>query len=227
MKNKIVRETSARLGGLKTLGDDSEVLVLRDFPREQPEKPKKRGKLSEPIEGSPDIYAALEQEQEDITPEEVRERVEALRPETDVEPDEPQFISLVAFKKLKTDLADGFSVSQLARYYSNGKDTGHELYNRKLLESLKVEAGTSNGLQTRTEWQPGTTSIKKRLPGIHITTRTKGASVSKPLLVDRIMRSMWKIVPLEEVEAPGEIEISMKPWHLTLLTAGGMCTHYQ
>jgi hypothetical protein len=45
--------------------------------------------------------------------------------------------------------------------------------------------------------------------------------VSKQLLVDRILRDVWKLVPLEEVEAPGEIELSLKPWQLTLLNAGG------
>lgn len=210
-KGKLVRETSARLGGLKTLGDDSEILVVRQVAEydDTPVEPKKRKKLSEPI-AEADLYASVEQEQEDITPEEVRERIDVLRPESDVEPGEPQFVSQNAFIKLKKDLVDGFSSVQLAYYYSNMKNFEPiELHNDSLLPTPKAEGSISTGFKAHTQWHPGTTPIHKR------------ANVRKWLLVDRILRNLWKLVPQEEVEAPGEIEIRLEPWLVTLLNAGG------
>jgi hypothetical protein len=214
-KGKVIRETSARLGSLKTLGDDAEILMLREVPsKDKPAKSTEEPAPEQPI-AVPDIYASLQQEHEALTPEEIRDRLESLRPPT-LSEDEEHFISQSTFVKLKTELMSGFSPSQLGRFYSDAKNIQHETHSEELLASLK----TGKRLNTRTEWQPGTTPISKRLPGVDVTVRRKRAPVSKQLLVDRIMRGLWKLVPREEVEAPGEIELVLKPWQLTLLNAG-------
>ena len=220
-KGKVIRETSARLGDLKTLGDDADILVLREIGEVKPaeEEPAEKPEPADPIE-VPDILASLEQDRFTLTPEEVRERLDSLRPKTDTDPDEPHFVSTVAFVKIVKSLTQGFTQRQLAHYYSAVKNIQHESYNKKLLKSLKEVDGTSKSLITRTEWQPGTTTIKKRLPGVDVLQRPRSAPVSKLLLVDRIIRDLWRLVPLEEVEEPGEIELSLKPWHLALLNLG-------
>jgi hypothetical protein len=46
--------------------------------------------------------------------------------------------------------------------------------------------------------------------------------VSRQLLVDRILRDAWNLVLLEEIEAPGELELYLKPWQIRLLDVGGV-----
>jgi hypothetical protein len=223
-KGKVIRETSARLGDLKLLGDDAEILVLREVGGSKPavEVPVKPAP-AEPVV-VPDILASLQQEKGTLTPEEIHKRLESLRPQVHAEPDEPLYVPLKAFVKIIRDLTNGFTQQQLSQFYSARKNVQQDQFRAQMLASLKAESGTSGipVARTRTSWQPGTTPITKRLPGVDVS-RNKRVPISKQLLVDRIIRDLWNLVPLEEVEAPGEIELSLKPWQITLLDAGGMC----
>jgi hypothetical protein len=222
-KGKVIRETSARLGDLKLLGDDAEILVLREVggtkpPVEDPVEPAPAGPVV-----VPDILASLQQEMVTLPPKENQTRLESLRPQVHAEPDEPLYVPLKAFVKIIRDLTKGFSQQQLSQFYSATKNVQQDQFRTQMLASLKAESGTT-GLpmaRARTSWQPGTTPITKRLPGADVPS--KRVPVSKELLVDRIIRDLWKLVPLEEVEAPGEIELALKPWQITLLDAGGTC----
>jgi hypothetical protein len=222
-KGKVLRETSARLGGgVKRLGDDAEILVLREVGDNALEEAPLKPERAEPL-AVPDILASLQQEHKALTPEEVQDRLESLRPQVSTEPDEPLHVSLKTFIKLIRDLTHGFTQQQLSQFYSTAKNVQQAEFHKEVLASLKGEMGTAKRPTIRTNWQPGTTPITKRLPGVDVTTRNKRTPVSKQLLVDRIMRDLWKLVPLEEVEALGEIELSLKPWQITLLNAGGTC----
>jgi hypothetical protein len=221
-KGKAIRETSTRLGNLKLLGDDAEILVLREVGDDAPKEP---DSAPEPVERLPvpDISAILQEEHEALTPKDIQDRLESLRPKTDVEiePGEPHYVSQKSFVKLIRDLTQGFTQPQLSQFYSVVKNVQQKELHKEMLASLKEETGTTKRPVVRSNWQPGTTPINRRLPGIDVVTRFKRAPVSKQLLVDRIMRDLWKLVPLEEVEGRGEIELSLKPWQITMLNAGG------
>lgn len=221
-KGRVVRETSARLGGgIKRLGDDAEILVLREVgdnnPLEVPVEPEQ----VEPL-AVPDILGSLQKEHEALTPEDIRNQLESLRPKIRADLDEPLYVPLKAFIKLIRDLTKGFTQQQLSQFYSAAKNLQQAELRKEVLASLKGP-GTTKRTTIRSNWQPGITSITKRLPGVDVNTRNKRVPVSKQLLVDRIIRDLWKLVPLEEVEAHGEIELSLKPWQITMLNSGGTC----
>jgi hypothetical protein len=223
-RGKVIRETSARLGDLKLMGEDAEILVLREIDGDKPVvKARPEPLPAEPVV-VPNILASLQQQKEPLTPEEIHKRLESLRP--DAESDEPLYVPLKAFVRLIRDLTNGFTQQQLSKFYSTAKKIEQTEFRDQMLASLKIESeqlGTrTSSARTRTSWQPGTTPITKRLPGVDVS-QNKRVPVSKQLLVDRIIRDLWNLVPLEEVEALGEIELSLKPWQITLLNAGGMC----
>ena len=225
-KGKIIRETSAKLGGLKRLGDDADILVLKEVGDTAPEEPAVQPEKDELLE-VPDILASL-QEDRDLTPEEVNKQIESLRPKTHLDPNEPHYVTQTTFIKLIRLLMDGFTQQQLSAFYSAAKNIQQSKVYKEVLEGLKGEKGTAKRPVERTEWQPGTTAINKRLPGLDLrqsSSRRKG--VSKQLLVDRILRDVWNLVLLEEIEAPGELELSLKPWQVTLLNAGGAHANMQ
>jgi hypothetical protein len=221
-KGKVLRETSARLGGgITRLGDDADILVLREVGNNAPEQPAEEPKPVEPII-VPDIVASLQQERKPLTPEEIQERLESLRPQIGAAPNEPVYVPLKTFAKLVKNLNKAFTTQQLAQFYSAAKNVPQETSRQELLSSLREGAGAAQHPTVRTNWQPGTTPLAKRLPGAGVKIRNKPAPVSRGLLVDQIMRDIWKLVPLEEVEALGELELTLKPWHVTLLNAGGI-----
>jgi hypothetical protein len=171
----------------------------------------------------PDILASLQQQRKDLTPEDIRDQLESLRPQVHAEPGEPLYVTLQTFVKLMRGLNSGFTQQQLSQFYSAAKNVEQENYQTELLASMKEEKGSAKRPVMRSSWQPGTSPISKRLPGVDVSMRNKRAPVSKQLLVDRIIRELWNLVPLEEVEQPGEIELSLKPWQSIMLNAGGMC----
>jgi len=221
-KGKALRETSARLGGgITQLGDDANILVLREVGNNVPEQPVEEPMAAEPIV-VPDIIDLLQQERKTLTPEEIQERLESLRPQIGAEPNEPVYVPLRTFAKLVKTLNKAFTTRQLAQFYSAAKNVPQGTSNQELRASLEEGTGSAQHPIVRTDWQPGTTPIAKRLPGAYVKNRNNRAPVSRQLLVDRIMRDIWKLVPLEEVEALGELEVTLKPWHITVLNAGGM-----
>jgi hypothetical protein len=223
-QGRAVRETSARLG-VKALGDDAEILVLSDLSSRHSEEHAAKPRKFEPLP-APDITAILDTQKEDVTPQDIRDRIESLRPLLDVplplEPGEPHYISQKDFVTLIRDLSRGFTQPQLAQYYAAVKNVQQEGFYKEMLASMKEETGTTKREILRSNWQPGITPITKRLPGMAMATGPKRAPINKSLLVDRIMRDVWKLVPLEEVEARGEVELFLKPWQIAMLNAGGV-----
>jgi hypothetical protein len=221
-EGRAIRETSARLG-VTALGDDAEILVLSELSSRRSEEHIEKPRKIEPLP-VPDITAILDTQKEDVTPQDIRDRIESLRPQLDVplplEHGEPHYVSQKAFVTLIRDLSRGFTQPQLSQYYAAVKNVHREEFYKEMLASMKEETGTTKREILRSNWQPGTTAMTKRLPGMAMTG-PKRAPINKSLLVDRIMRDVWKLVPLEEVEARGEVELFLKPWQITMLNAGG------
>lgn len=221
-KGKLIRETSARLGDLKQLGGDAEILLIREVAEDISKKTEDQEEEIETIEKPevPDILDTITQQNKTLTPEEVRDRLEGLRPANHGDPNEPHYVTQKTFVKIIRDLMRGFTQPQLSQFYSAAKNLQEKEIHREVLASLKKEKGEARP-SIRTNWQPGLTPSSRRLPGAEIPIKSKRTPVSKQLLVDRIMRDVWELVPLEEVEAAGELELSLKPWQSALLNAGG------
>jgi hypothetical protein len=225
-KGKVIRETSANLG-VKRLGDDADILVLREIAKPTQEETTQEPETIEPSEPTqiPDIVASLQEEGKAVTPEEIYEQIETLRPKNDGGLNEPHYVKQTTFTKLRKTLINGFTQQQLIAFYSVAKNIRQEKVNQGVINSIKrkQEPGDQEHSVERSEWQPGTTSITQRLPGVdrHVKIMRYRKNVSKQLLVDRILRDVWNLVLLEEIESPGELELSLQPWQLTLLRAGG------
>jgi hypothetical protein len=234
-KDKVIRVTSAKLG-VKRLGDDADILVLREIAKPAQEEATGDPETiepSEPIE-IPDIVASLQEEGKAVIPEEIYEQVESLRPKSDGGLNEPHYVKQTTFVKLRKTLMNGFTQPQLIAFYSVAKNIRQEKVNEGVIKSIKrkQQAGDQEQPVERSEWQPGTTSITQRLPGVdrHVKIMRYRKNVSKQLLVDRILRDVWNLMLLEEIESPGELELSLQPWQLALLNAGGMYAsplHYE
>jgi len=225
---RVIRET-ANLG-VKRLGDDADILVLREIAEltpekatESPEEPEKT--VSSEAPEIPDIVASLQEEGKDVTPEEIYEQIETLRPKNDSGLDEPHYVKQTTFVKLRKTLMNGFTHQQLIAFYSVAKNIRKEKVKQGVINSIKQKPGSGDQDRSveRSEWQPGTTDITQRLPGVdrHVKIKRYRKNVSKQLLVDRILRDVWNLMLLEEIESPGELELSLQSWQLALLKAGG------
>ena len=136
-RGKVIRETSAKLGGLKRLGDDAEILVLKEVGEAAPDS-----STVEPAKVDflhvPDIIASL-QEDRDLTPEEIYKQIESFRPKTDAEPSEPHYVTQTTFIKLIRLLTDGFTQQQLSAFYSVAKNIQQEKVYQEVIDGLKGE----------------------------------------------------------------------------------------
>lgn len=142
-KGKIIKETSASLGGIKQLGDNADILVLREIEVANRED---RAQDSEVVESAghvevPDIFASLQQEGKAVTPEEVHQQIESLRPKNHGDPNEPHYIKQIAFVKLKNLLMNGFTQQQLMTFFSVAKNIKRGQVNKGVIDSLKREEG--------------------------------------------------------------------------------------
>ena len=214
-KGKIVRQRKAKLG-MKRMDEDADILVLNEAPtRENPEE--KQPEVFEPI-SVPDILSSLQQDSAPATQEDVEKQLESLRPAR-ANPDELHYVTTADFVKLVAALTRGFTTTQLSHYYSAAKSLKQDTMYKMVKATVKATK--------RSEWHPTTTDIEKRLPGVETVQKQKTRSIRKATLVDKILRDVWKLELLEELEAPGELELRLKEWELKLLQTGGMCMRQQ
>jgi hypothetical protein len=223
-KGKIIKETTASLQGIKRLGDDADILVLREIGDAPTDKRPEEAQVIEhadPVE-VPDIASMLTEGKATRT-EEVYEQIESMRPIYYSGPDEPNYITQYKYLKLRKRLMLGFNLKQLTMFWSYANNLRRDMVHKGVIARMRREENDSKRPVERSEWQPGTTDITSRLPGVdrHVTSIGWRNKVSKQLLVDRILRDQWNIVLMEEIEAPGELEFFLKPWQMTLLTVGG------
>lgn len=212
-KGKMIRQRKAKLG-MKRMDEDADILLINEAPeREHVEK--KQAEL-EPI-AVPDILSSLQQDNAPATPEDVARQLDSLRPARG-NPDEPHYVTTADFVKLVAALTRGFTTAQLSRYFSAEKSIKQDNVFKVVKAAVKATK--------RSEWHPTTTSIETRLPGVETikVPKQKTKSIRKATLVDKILRDVWKLQLLEELEAPGELELRLKEWELKLLQAGGMYT---
>ena len=226
-----LKETTARLGGIKTMGDDAEILVLREVGDQPSRDTDSTAHVDPPPEVVPVDLTSLQKDTA-LSPAEINAQLETLRPKSEGDPTEPVHITQATFIKLQRVLNQGFTMQQLSQYYSAAKNVQEDQVDKEVMDDLKRaqaaethSQGTGKRPLERTEWSPGTTQLNRRLPGLDVTYRPKRRPVSKQLLIDQILRNVWNIVLLEEIEAPGEIELLLKPWQIVILSAGCKFCH--
>ncbi|KAF9690835.1 hypothetical protein EKO04_011134 [Ascochyta lentis] len=209
-KGKVFRQRKAKLG-MTRMDEDADILVINEAP--QPDDAEKT--QPEPLEpiSVPDILSSLQQEGAPVTNEDVARQLDSLRPARD-HADEPHYVTTADFVKLVAALTRGFTTTQLSHYCSAAKSIKQDTLYKVVKASVKATK--------RSEWHPTTTSIEKRLPGVETIKKPKqkAKSIRKATLVDKILRDVWKLELLEEMEAPGELELRLKEWELKLLHAG-------
>jgi hypothetical protein len=218
-----VRASTVQVEGVKTLGKDAEILVLREVgeAREPSKRPQPDVVQVPDVVDAPDILESIQGEGGQSTPQEVDEQLDSLRPKTHDSPDEPHYITIGAYNSLSRTLDKSFTVQQLSHYLAPAKGSGKPPPKSKLVHQANSVPSKGKRSVERTPWFPGVTSTHKRLPGTDAHRDTK-KNKSKPLLIEDILRIKWKVVTLEEIESPGEIEIRVNPWQFGLLTSGGM-----
>lgn len=216
-----IRESTAQLKGVKTLGKDSKILVLEEVGDAPKRRDEPASSEQESPEDSPSVLASLQAQSTEVGQDEIDRQLNSLRPRTHSNPDEPHYIPRAAFRQLNKTLLDGFTVQQLSRYYATSQVAQDLPATKKKEDGLKQQKGTGKKPVERTKWYSGVTPLSRRLPGGVIQKGTKRKPVNKPLLVDQILRHLWNVELLEEIEAPGEVEMTLKPWQLGLLNTGG------
>ncbi|KAF1958334.1 hypothetical protein CC80DRAFT_442254 [Byssothecium circinans] len=221
-----LRETTASLGGVKTLGDDAEILVLKEVGDDGPAEESVTPEVvlpSDPLNPI-NIMGSLQEERKPITSEEIVQQLNSLRPKTYAAANEPQYINQSTFIRLSQKLIQSFTRQQLSHYYSVTKGVERKNVEMQVLSSLKESLKKTTRPAERSDWHPGTTQIDRRLPGLDVHRTKSKRPIGKHLIVDQILRDVWNLVLLEEIESPGEIELSLKPWQLSLLTSGSSPT---
>lgn len=198
---------------MKRMDEDADVLVLNTAPMREERQQAELATL-EPIP-VPDILSTLQQDSAPATQEEVVRQLESLRPARS-NPDEAQYVTTAEFVKLVAALTRGFTTPQLSGYYSTAKKIRKNTVAKFLFATTQATK--------RSNWHPTTTDIKTRLPGVEASPAktSKPRGVRKATLVDKILRDVWKLELLEELEAPGELELRLKEWQLKLLQTGGL-----
>ena len=220
-----VRASTAQLEGVKTLGKDAEILVLReveDAPmRRSIPEPEVVQEVSQDTEMSAaKLLESIKEEGGQMTAEEVDQQLDSLRPKTHDYSDEPHYLTLEAFKSLSRALNQGFTAPQLAHYAVNGET----VLPKTTPDKQTTPDDQGKQLVERTPWFPGRTPMNRRLPGTSAHQITARQKTKKAPIIDHIVRHKWGVVLLEEIESPGEIELHMTSWQLHLLNVnvGGM-----
>lgn len=218
---QVIRETSASLRGLKQLGQDADVLVLKEVqePKSSESKPKPAIVNHAYV---PDILASIQLESKKLTPKETYEQIQSLRPVNSGDPDEPQYVTRAAFAKLARVLTKGFTQQQLAKFYSFAKKEQWQSIDQKpKANGRRYNSKTKPQPDIyRTEWRPGVSDLETN-SSQPSQPWSRRPLAGKQSLVERILQDVWKLVVMEQMEKPGEIEFFLHPKQIVLVNTGG------
>lgn len=227
-KGRAIRETTARLDGTTTLGEDASIIVLEEVGSKT--KDENENASSQPVLAEEQVRLNLADaiaDEKPATLDEVVRQLDRLRQKAtnlDIDSEEGNYVSQAVFAKLYNLLLRGFTSAQLSYYYSVKKNVEKDRVAHKVMEGTHQLQGRSKRPKGRSEWAPGTTQIVKRSPSLAVNRPKKPRNTGKHLLADQIVRDVWRLETLEGLEAAGELELVLKDWQLALLTAGGIPT---
>lgn len=229
------RVESAEALSIASLGQDSEVIVLRDLHEPRIETKKTNhptldddfddldGAEKTPPPPTASDIENMSAGRRAIRPkdQEVFESIDELRP-SPLPESEVLVIKKNEFRARFTALAKGYTIGQLKGYLLQ-KTAPTRLGSSKAGSSrhvLATEITSSSGeLQDlkRTAWHGGTTPITRRLPIVAFSTREGLKMNNKEDVIESILRHVWKLEIDEEKSAIGEMEFLLSPMQFGLL----------
>lgn len=234
------RVESAEALSIASLGQDSEVIVLRDLhePRVQTKKPDpptmdddfddaEDSPLPPPTASDIENMSAGRRA---IRPQdqEVFASIDGLRLKSKSQSEE-LVIKEKDFRAKFTALAKGYTIGQLKRYLLQETAITRMASSkaRSSRRTFATEITSSSGeLQDlkRTAWHAGTTPITRRLPIVAFSAREGFKMNNKEDVIESILRHAWKLRTEEEKAALGEIEFLLSPMQFGLLLTKNSAT---
>ncbi|GAB7339640.1 hypothetical protein MBLNU457_6229t1 [Dothideomycetes sp. NU457] len=209
------REDRKQLG-IKSLGQESEVIVLRDVP-DRP-KPKYQGVKVINFQATADSahsmtaeeIEALFKRQKPAKRDEVEEAISDLRPREEV-------LSRKEFDQGLSALTKGFSKSQLKNYLHRHTPKKSPHAQPQAESVTDVRKGDVRYLE-KTKWSPGVTDVNKKVAGGARSSSTSAdPSSSKQNIAASIYRVAWNVRVYEEATTEGELDLLLTPEQWALL----------
>lgn len=231
------REESESLT-IKSLGKDSEVIVLRDVPERRWEwhrlqddsranETETDGKSKQSLTAQ-EIEALFKKQQ---APEqhEIDGAIERHRPQEEV-------LSRQAFNQKLKALLDGYNAGQLSRYLQS-QIPGSRSSVKPRRNKATADNARPGGVEkvARTPWFAGLTSITQPIsydsravstasPSVSSSATSLARSSRKQAVAEKIFRDAWNVRIEEEAEAEGELELLLTPEQWGLLHTRGAST---
>ncbi|KAH0418213.1 hypothetical protein KCU90_g11818, partial [Aureobasidium melanogenum] len=229
------RVESSESLSIASLGQSSEVIVLRDLHEPRPEKKNQNPNdqpINHAISAEPKPPALTGRDIENMSgrralrprPAEVFESIDALRPDEGI-----HVLTEDEFRQNFAALNKGYTISQLKGYLvqktapAKSSSFRANKFRRTLAESNEPASteisSTINALQNlkRTAWYPGTTSMTKRLPMVDFSMSIGRKMNNKDDVIESILRHAWALGIEEEQAAIGEMEFLLSPMQFGLL----------
>ncbi|KAG9939552.1 hypothetical protein KCV02_g4983, partial [Aureobasidium melanogenum] len=229
------RVESSESLSIASLGQSSEVIVLRDLHEPRPEKKNQNPNdqpINHAISAEPKPPALTGRDIENMSgrralrprPAEVFESIDALRPDEGI-----HVLTEDEFRQNFAALNKGYTISQLKGYLvqktapAKPSSSRANKFRRTLSESNEPASteisSTINPLQNlkRTAWHPGTTSMTKRLPMVDFSMSIGRKMNNKDDVIESILRRAWALGIEEEQAAIGEMEFLLSPMQFGLL----------
>jgi len=208
------REDRKQLG-IKSLGQESEVIVLRDVP-DQPKLHKSERVIS--FRGTADTahsmtaeeIEALFRQQKPAKRDEIEQAIAELKPQEEI-------LSRQEFDKGLKALTKGFSKSQL-KGYLNRNTPKHLLHAQSPKQDVRtVDTGDIRYLES-SAWFGGVTDINKPLSGEARSSKSATETTApKQNLAMSIHRLVWNVRVEEEATTQGELDLLLTPAQWGLL----------
>jgi hypothetical protein len=226
------RVESSESLSISSLGQDSEVIVLRDLHEPRPQRKKPDHHTLEPDGARPKPPVLTGSDIENMSgrravrpqAQEVFESIDDRRP-----PGGVFSIPEDEFQAIFAALGKGYTIGQLKSYLIQKTSPARvgSSNARKSRRAFPVQAEadlteitTRNGeLQDlkRTAWHPGTTPIAKRLPAVNFSSHIGRKMNNKEDVIESILRHAWTLGIYEEKATVGELEFLLSPMQFGLL----------
>lgn len=207
------REDRKQLG-IKSLGEKSEVIVLRDVPDQPKHKGVKVINFQATADSAHSMTAeeieALFKKQKPAKRDEIEQAISDLRPHEEV-------LSREEFDQGLVALTKGFSKSQLKNYLH--RHTPKKARNAQP-EKKSVTAERTGDVKhlERTAWSAGVTEVNRQLvAGARSPSTPTDPSSPKQNLAASIYKIAWNIRIEEEATTEGELDLSLTPEQWGLL----------
>ncbi|KAK7531487.1 mitochondrial inner-membrane-bound regulator-domain-containing protein [Phyllosticta citribraziliensis] len=219
---KVLLEDSKPLDRI-TLGQKAEVLILRDIDVDFGHKGEATFEeadatfAKERDETRAAIEASIASQNAVVGQEEVNAAINEMKPAGGKV---RRIFSNEKLEELRKALK-GFLAPQLRRFVMITEDEQKlEALRRidaRMKASFENEEASSRELP-KSIWKEGITPIEERLP--KGTLFVEPERLKKADLIDHIIKRLWHVTTVEELDAVGEIEVEVKQWHLELVTKG-------